>query len=136
MENLKDIALELIPEVDDIMDYQPVGQQLVVWPYKIEASVTKSGIILSGSPDTDIVRGGLLQRGKVVSTGKRCTEVEPDMIVFYYNSAWKNSSTGGALRQGEEMYVLMEEFSIKGYVKSSAKEKKTTKAKTKEAVQA
>lgn len=118
MENLEvtqDIALELIPEIDDILDCQPVGQQLIVSPHEAGILKTKSGLFLE-SHQTKLIKNNLLQRGTVVCAGSKCSEIKKDMTVFYYNSAWKGQ--GACIRQGDDLYYLMQEYDIKMYVNS------------------
>ena len=116
------VLLQLIPEVDDILDFQVTNQMILIKPLVVDVIKTKSGIILTGatgpggdgiSVDLDKTRSNMPQKGVVVCCGARVDELKPGMTVFYYNSALKELM----VRCGEDIYYGIQEYNIKGYLK-------------------
>lgn len=115
MENnlVPDVALQMIPVVDDILDIQVTNQLVLVKPLVVDVIKTKGGLIIGeGGVDADKIKGSMLQRGIVVSTGSKCNEVKRDMIVFYFKNNFQ-----GMIRQDNELYFLLNEYDIKMFIK-------------------
>lgn len=117
-----DVPIQLIPAVDDIMEYQVTNQQLLIKPLKVEVITTKSGLVLAGisGPDGDggaidvnKTRDNMLQRAIVISCGKGVSdEYKPGMTVMYYKTSFCQM-----IRCGDDVYHGIEEYNIKGYLK-------------------
>jgi len=115
MENnnlIPDVALQIVPEVDDIMDVQVTNQLVLVKPFIVETIKTANGIILDGGADLDKMKSAMLQRGIVVNAGIKCNEVKIGMTVFYFKSNFQ-----GMIRQENELYFLLNEYDIRMFLK-------------------
>ncbi len=117
----QNILLELVPEVDDILDFQVTNQLVLIKPLVVEVVTTKGGIILSGTGpggqgttvDIDKTRVNMPQKAVVVSCGSKVYEIKAGMTVFYYNSDLRDIM----IRCGEDLYYGIQEYAIKAFIK-------------------
>lgn len=122
MELAQDVLMDLIPEVDDILDFQVTNQLILIKPLKVDVVKSKGGLILSGatgpggqegSVDLDKTRNNLPQKAVVVTCGSRVAEIKAGMVVFYYKSALREIM----IRSSEDIYYGIQEYDIKGFLK-------------------
>lgn len=107
-----ELAKKFAPEVADILDFQVTGQAVLIKPAIEEDLKTKGGIIIGASAG-DNVRFSMLQKATVVNVGNKVEEIKPGMVVYYYIRDYQ-----GEVKDAEGvLYMLIQEYSIKGYLK-------------------
>jgi len=111
MSTFNEFPIQLVPEVD-IDTFQVTGSQVLVKPFVVDIKRTKGGIELATGESTESMKKAMIQKGLVVNIGSRVTEVQPGVVMFYYNSISK-----GMVRSGEDLYYLVEEYDIKAFTK-------------------
>ncbi len=114
MEQLtSEVATHLIPAIQDILDFQVTGQQLLIKPAVIEVVKTPSGLIIPETTEIGMIKNNLLKKGVVVSRGSRTTtEIAVGMTVYYYNR-----TVSAMIRQDEDIYKVLQEYDIVAYIK-------------------
>lgn len=114
MEQLtSEVAIQLIPAVLDILDFQVTGQQVLIKPAIVETVKTPSGLIIPETQETGMIKNNLLKKGTVVSKGSRVSdEITIGLIVYYYNR-----SVSAMIRQDDDLYKVLQEYDIVAYIK-------------------
>jgi co-chaperonin GroES (HSP10) len=110
-----DEIVHLLPEVDNIMNVQVTGQNILVKPFEITLAKTNSGIILdTGGAKTEFIKNTVLQKGAVISKGSKVSEdLKVGTTVFFF----KASASGKFIRQGTDVYVILGEYDIPSFLK-------------------
>lgn len=111
MNQLSNIPIQLVPEVEDILDFQVTNQLVLIKPSVPVGIKTASGIILDGV-DSDVIRNGLLKTGVVTSIGSKIDGIAVGLTVYYYESG-----SQGMIRQGDDLYLIFQEYNIIAFIK-------------------
>lgn len=120
------VIRKLLPEVD-IDIFQVKADRLLILPDDEKTGDLKTpGGVIIGEVSTDKIRKTMLTQGTIVKVGKDVgaasttgPELQVGMTVFFYRA-----NSIGAIRQGEQVYILFNEYHIEGFLTPETNEQK------------
>jgi len=115
----------LLPEVD-IDIFRVKADRLLILPDDEQGGDLKTpGGVIIGEISTDKIRKTMLTSGTIINLGSTVSdpELKVGMTVFFYRA-----NSIGAIRHGEQVYILFNEYHIEAYLEQEAEDKKMLRA--------
>lgn len=114
------MSIYMIPEVEDILDIQVQADKILIKPCPESLPKTKGGVLLPETTE-DKIKQTMLTKGVIVNVGAKVEDKSllPGVTVFYFKA-----NSMGALRQGEDVYMLFNEYHIEARFKTIPKTEK------------
>jgi len=115
----------MLPEISDISNFQVSGQRTVIKPTNDYAIKTKGGVYFP-EKTAELRRRTTLSKGEVMCVGSAVTETKVGQHVYFYwhegDGMIREINKTGKTTDDDVIYVILPEYSIRGYIVDNAVE--------------